>query len=298
MERRYVQAETWVTVQIVTVMFVLAAIGITASVTPRIPTEADAGLHSCASNGSTGQGQLEKGTLPDDESTYDIRLQAERGDVVSAEVLALKFEQVNDHVEAAKWRFRAADLGNHWSQLRLGFSFRLGRGVKCDDTEALKWFKMAAISGLYEAEREVGRAYDAGLGTKQDFLEAEKWYRLAALKGDPESQYLLGRMLKFGAISSSVPNEARLWILRAADQGYFVAIKSIAADEAEQCRNAPGSNHCVTAYKWLNLPIVKMLTTREISDEIEALMTPDQITEAKKLALDWRPQKGAVLPSN
>ena len=83
-----------------------------------------------------------------------------------------------------------------------------------------------------------------------------KWLRLGAEQGEDASQWLLGLSYANG---EGVPQD------------------------------------CVQAYMWLNLAASK-ISLREIRDpavrdrdRVAALMTPEQIAEAQKLAREWRP---------
>ena len=93
-----------------------------------------------------------------------------------------------------------------------------------------------------------------GQGVSQDYTEAVKWYRKAAEQGVAKAQYNLGAMYFDG---QGVP------------QDY------------------------IQAHKWLNLSASRLqgeahemaVRNRDIA---EKKMTPDQVAEAQKLALEWK----------
>jgi TPR repeat protein len=87
----------------------------------------------------------------------------------------------------------------------------------------------------------------------QNYGEAVKWYGKAAEKGYTKAQYNLGLMYYGG---NGVPKDfvqAYLWLSLAADQKFQDAAKNL--------------------------------------DFLVKKMSPGQITEAKKLASEWKPKK-------
>jgi TPR repeat protein len=97
--------------------------------------------------------------------------------------------------------------------------------------------------------------YHAGHGVSQDFIEAAKWYRCAADQGFTDAQDVLARMYFNGW---GVPKDY------------------------------------VQAHMWANLAAssfsgVGFNVEARLRDNIGAEMTPAQITEAQRLAREWRP---------
>jgi hypothetical protein len=78
----------------------------------------------------------------------------------------------------------AADLGDAYSQVRLGIHYAAGKGVPKNEAEALKWFRKAAEQGYVKAQLELGNCYEFGDGAPENAVEALKWYSLAAAQGD------------------------------------------------------------------------------------------------------------------
>ena len=113
-----------------------------------------------------------------------------------------------------------------------------------------KWHKQAAEQGDSYAQRFLGASFYLGLGVTQDYAEAAKWYKKAAEQGDSGAQNILGAMYERG--------------------------KGIPKDFVE-------------AYKWFSI-------SGESDNEYGRMyrekigkrkMTPDQITEAQRLAKEW-----------
>jgi uncharacterized protein len=97
--------------------------------------------------------------------------------------------------------------------------------------------------------------YSRGQGVPQNYREAAYWCHRAADQGNPEGQYLLGLMY---------------------DKGQGVPASS------------------PQAYIWLNLAAAHASGNRSdlfyrIRDSVATKMTPDQITVAQRVALEWAP---------
>ena len=95
----------------------------------------------------------------------------------------------------------------------------------------------------------MGIQYDEGQGVPQSYAEAAKWYRLAAEQGHAQAQGLLA--IKYG-------------LGQGVTQDY------------------------VEAHKWINLAAAQSQGYARLRDTIAEEMTPDQIAEAQRLALEWR----------
>ncbi len=133
-----------------------------------------------------------------------------------------------------------------------------GLGVPQDYADAVKWYRKAAEQGMADAQYNLGLKYDNGLGVPQDYAEALKWYRKAAEQGNASAQTNLGVMYGVG---EGVPQDyvqAHVW--------YSLAAFSF----------PPGEDRD------------RVVKNRDI---IAEKMTPAQISEAQKLAREWRPKK-------
>jgi len=112
---------------------------------------------------------------------------------------------------------------------------------------------LAAEQGYADAQFNLGLMYANGRGVPQDYAEAAKWFRLAADQGDATAQHNLALMYYSG---KGVPKDnvlAHMWSHLAASQGGEDAVKK--------------------------------------RDAIAALMTPQQIAEAQRLAREWKPKE-------
>lgn len=200
--------------------------------------------------------------------------------------------------KSAKWYRKAAEQGHVKAQFSLGIYYHhyagfnsflrsflspIGFLAKSDRNEAVKWFRKVAEQGHVEAQYELGCCYEESadsynscfanslakrqadeLAKVRDNAEAVNWYRKAAEHGHAKAQYRLG------------------------------------------CRYRDGrgvTKNLVEAYKWLNLAWEKWKEegrSRELRwdeksagedrDKLAALMSPNEIAEAQRLAREFKPQ--------
>ncbi len=175
---------------------------------------------------------------------------------LSAHALAADLEVGNeaydrgDYVTALReWR-PLAEQGDAGAQFNLGLLYDMGRGVPQNYAEAAKWYWLAADGGYDKAQFNLALMYNNGTGVTQDYAEAMKWFRLAAEQGDALAQYNLGVMYgnKNGVSQDYV--QAHMWL--------NIATSHLPPGEV---RDLAVSNR----------------------DQIEKLMTPEQIAEARTL---------------
>ncbi len=166
--------------------------------------------------------------------------------------------QRGDYATAIREARPLAKQGNANAQFFLGLMYRKGHGVPQDYAEAMKWYRKAAEQGDAGAQYNLGVMYRNGLGVTQDYAEAVKWYRKAAEQGDAEAQLSLG--LAYG-LGQGVPQDlaqAHMWLNLAASRFPFGVKRDISV---------------------------------KIRDDVAKMMTPAQISEAERLAREWRPKK-------
>ena len=159
-----------------------------------------------------------------------------------------------DDAEAANWLRKAADQGRPEAQTLLGVMYAKGRGAPPSDGKAVKWFRKAADQDYAAAQSNLGLMYAEGRGVAQDDAEAAKWFGKAADKGLVEAQNILGLMYVKG---------------RGVAQNYILA------------------------HMWLNLAAAQGDQRAHASrDELARMMTPAQIADAQKLALERKKATG------
>ncbi len=127
-----------------------------------------------------------------------------------------------------------------------------------DYATAAKWFRLAGEQGLPAAQLVLGHMYSQGQGVPQDHAEAVKWYRKAAVQGLDAAQRSLSLSYLVG---KGVPKDfvqAHMWCNLAASN-----------DPPGRLRDQAVKN----------------------CDIFNKRMTPDQISEAQRLAREWKPKK-------
>ncbi len=156
-----------------------------------------------------------------------------------------------------EWR-PLAEQGNAKAQYNLGLMYRKGQGVPQDDAEAVGWWHKAAEQGNAGAQNNLGVMYRNGHGVPQDYAKALQWWHKAAEQGHAGAQYNLGFMYDNGLGVPQDYAQAHMWFDLAAS------------------RYPPGEDRDM-AVKARNI--------------VAKRMTPAQISEAQKLAREWRPKK-------
>ncbi len=158
-----------------------------------------------------------------------------------------------------EWR-PLAEQGNAKAQYNLGVMYRNGHGVPQDDAEAMGWWRKAAEQGNAGAQHNLGVMYEKGRGVPQDYAKALQWYRKATEQGVADAQNALGFMYEHGLGVTQDYVQAYMWYNLAASS-------SLPAGRYTGLQNR---NDRARVAKW---------------------MTPAQISEAQKLAREWKPKK-------
>ncbi len=127
-----------------------------------------------------------------------------------------------------------------------------------DYATALREYRKAAEQGVADAQFNLGLMYGNGHGVPQDYARAVKWYRKAADQGVADAQLMLGVMYGEGQGVPKDYAQAHMWLNLAASS--FPPGKD---------RDRAAKNRDIVAER----------------------MTPAQISEAEKLAREWKPKK-------
>lgn len=198
-----------------------------------------------------------------------------------------------DYAKAAKEFLPLAESGNVVAQFNLGVMCQDGRGVPPDDKEAVRWLHLAAEQGYANAQFNLGVMYDQAKGVDQDCKEAMRWYRLAADQGNAEAQFRLGFLYEQGKGVEQDFKEAMRWYRFAADQGHAHAQLNLGflygAGEAAKGNSLMGN--LTQAHFWFSLVAASgSANGTKNRDLVAREMTPDAITEALRLAQEWKPK--------
>ncbi len=174
-----------------------------------------------------------------------------------------------------------------------GFDDGVAAAKRGDYATALSKFRPLAEQGDAKAQWALGVMYERGLGAPQDYAKAVKWYRKAAEQGNADAQFNLGSMYVDGLGVPQVDAEAVGWWRKAAEQGMADAQYNLGLMYAKD-RGVP--QDYVQAYIWLNIaassfpPGENRDAVVNVRDIIAKRMTPAQISEAQKLAREWKPK--------
>jgi TPR repeat protein len=155
--------------------------------------------------------------------------------------------------QEAKALEAATEKADPVEKYSLGKKFRDGDTVPQSLTNAAVWFRKSAEGGYAKAQYHLGMAYEDGEGVAKDLSESTKWYTRAANQDFAKAQEKLGLILWKGEGAPKNLVEAYKWLSLAAAGGEGKAAKSL--------------------------------------KKIELSMTPQQITDAKKLVGAFLPKK-------
>ena len=184
--------------------------------------------------------------------------------------------------EAIRWYQKSAEAGFTPAQYTLGYIYQRGLGIRKSDATAMNWYHHAAQNGSLEAQynlatllllsteiqknptqafqlyqqaaekgeidstNNLGYLYETGSGTAKNLELAEQFYRKAAMNNQITAQYNLGRLLFLNRPEASL--EAKLWLERAAKQGYAPAMSLLG-----QAYYQSSQPDYAQAYYWFSL---------------------------------------------
>lgn len=164
----------------------------------------------------------------------------------------------------------------------LGHLYEDGKVTPQDLDKAFKYHLIGGKAGYPTGQFSVGYAYQFGRGTNVDYVEAVQWYRLSAENGVTQAQINLAALLMLGkgAVSAD-PIEGFKWYKKAAVSGSDRAQMGVALSYYTG-RGAP--KDYVEAYAWANLAAAsgKVERSKELREDIEAKLSPEQIAEGQQ----------------
>jgi hypothetical protein len=170
--------------------------------------------------------------------------------------IGAKALQEGDYARAVRFLNRVAK-DDVRAQFALGILYLNGQGVAKDEQRGADWMKRAANNDLPAAQTVLGSLYVAGRGVEQSDAEASRWFKRAASWGDRDGQAALGVLCHLGRGIPRSDIDSFMWLSLAERQGHERA----AAQRAE----------------------------------LEATLTPIQLTLARQRVESWKPRKPPVL---
>ena len=211
---------------------------------------------------------------------------------------AEKAVRKGDYATAISIYRSLAEKGDVSAQMRLGFFYESGAGLKRDWVESAKWFSKAADAGDESAVfvlSFLGRYWRHREGASAPPTIYELVEKVAK-SGFAVAQFSLGVMNypigdpSFDAAKGNLA-QALVWYRRAAEQG------DIGAQVALGLAYAQGIGvvqDYIEADKWFNIAASRAKSADELADiathhnNLAHVMTSSQIAEAQKLAREWR----------
>ena len=223
----------------------------------------------------------------------EFRPLAEHGDADAQFYLGFMYRRgvgvTLDYAEAVRWFRMAAEKGDANAQNSLGAMYGKGLGVPQDFAAALRWFRMAVEQGYATAQHNLGVAYREGNGVGQDYAKAVRWFRMAAEQGYADAQYNLGSMYRLGQGMTEDYAEAAKWFRLAAEQGHVDTQYNLGV----MYRDGQGEpKDLVHSHMWFSLAANQGdYEAARNRDLVARRMTPEQISEAQRLAREWEPKQ-------
>lgn len=179
----------------------------------------------------------------------------------------------------------AAEAGDSEAQVTLGNMYLNGTHTPTNYQEALNWYEKAADQGSANAMFNIGVMHDKGFQVDQSFDEAFKWYQKAAALDFPEALYNLGIMYEYGQAATRDYAKAQEYYLMAAEKGEPSSqfAMGLIYDKGLGVERDP-----VLAYMWWDITGKGHIHAEHNRDSLAEEMTPEQISEARRLAAKWR----------
>ncbi len=200
-------------------------------------------------------------------------------------------EWYNGQVEEARRLQQAAEKGDPVAQYQYSGKFS-------NTEDKLPWLQRSAAGGYVPAQDDLGTMYYLGSDIQKNIDLAIHWLEKAAAKGHPLSQHRLGNILSREFQTRF--HEAILWYRRSAEQGAILAQLRLAS----VYKNGDGvPKDFVIAYMWYNLAGSAcsncpgrlfpdgLSSAKEDRDNLEELMSPEQIEKAQSLTRQWLARK-------
>ncbi len=127
------------------------------------------------------------------------------------------------YAEAFPLCLELAEDGEPLFQLRTGWCYDSGKGVKKDSKKAVFWYEKAAEQGETTSIYNLGQCYYYGRGVKQDFFKAVELYKKAA-----DKHYVFAYLRLSNSYKYSNPEESIKWLEKycetSNDKLYFVEL--------------------------------------------------------------------------
>ena len=123
-----------------------------------------------------------------------LGLAAANGSIPAATEGAGLLEHLGKTAEAARWWYRAGQLGDQAARDRFVDLYLSGKADSLGGASGADWLAARAERSDDRAKLLLGEAFERGDGIVTDLAKAQHWYLDAALDGDTAAMYRLGRL--------------------------------------------------------------------------------------------------------
>lgn len=158
-------------------------------------------------------------------------LAEQANDVVAMNHLAWMYQHglgvAIDQPLAARWYYRAAELGSVNGQTNYGWMLQYGLGVELDYEKARYWYELAATGGDGLALNQLGWMYQKGVGVSRDYGKALQLYQESAATGNTQGLNNLAWMHHFGLGTPKNRELAITYYRRAIENGNKDSIQNL-----------------------------------------------------------------------
>jgi TPR repeat protein len=224
--------------------------------------------------------------VPEEETTLDIEVVRCLADMFFGGLSLPR----DSHRAFQMWK-RLADRGNDEAEDMVGYFLIEGEGTERNPGAAERYFLRSAGRGNETAMSELALYYSLGmLGCCRDPQKALYWTRRLAELGDRHGEIELMQAYARGEGVERDAKEAVKWAERAARQDSVEAYLFL----GKASRQGIGTErNMVEAYKWVDLAVAHSEAAEageagRMLGEIASVLSPAQLQEAQRLALEWR----------
>ena len=215
---------------------------------------------------------------------------AEKGDAIAQLNLGRRFYfgrgLPQDYEKAATWFLKAAERGNAEAQWYIGQLYYLGEGVLRDFGQARNWFERCVDLEFAECYSTLGKMYWYGHGVSVNFEKARNLFIAGAKRGKSWAFWALGQMYIAG--DGVLKNNAKGLDYFSGGAQREGLLSILALGEAYKEGIIIGKDN-VRALKWFRIAADNGDEDAATeAAEIEKLLNPDQIQQAKRLQDDWK----------
>ncbi len=123
-----------------------------------------------------------------------LGLAAANGSIPAATEGATLLEHQGKTTEAARWWYRAGELGDQAARDRFVDLYLAGKADSLGGAAGANWLAARAEHGGDQAKLRLGEAYERGDGVVVNLAQARRWYLDAAFDDNTEAMYRLGRL--------------------------------------------------------------------------------------------------------